>query len=66
MVIFLGAWAALKVPQIMVEIKFLGISFTILRFVLTVFALVIIGMIMEWILRKFPDKDWIKSEMKLI
>jgi len=50
MVIFLGSWAALKIPQLMVEIKFLGISFTGLRFGLTLAALVIMGLIMESIL----------------
>ena len=37
MVIFLGSWAALKIPQLMVEIKFLGIVFTSLRFILTLY-----------------------------
>lgn len=46
MVIFLGSWAALKIPQLMVEIKFLGISFTLLRFVLTLLALTLIGLLM--------------------
>ncbi|NCB42689.1 MAG: hypothetical protein EOM59_08720 [Clostridia bacterium] len=58
MVIFLGSWAALKIPQLMVEIKFLGLSFTLARFVLTLLALVLIGFLMEVILRKHPDKAW--------
>lgn len=60
MVVFLGSWAALKIPQLMVEIKFLGLSFTLLRFVLTLIALLLIGMLMEKILHKYPDQDWIK------
>jgi uncharacterized membrane protein YraQ (UPF0718 family) len=51
MVIFLGSWAALKIPQLMVEIKFLGIAFASLRFVLTLSALVLVGKLMEFILR---------------
>lgn len=51
-VIFLGAWAALKIPQLMVEIKFLGLSFTALRFILTSVALIIIGAIIELAFRK--------------
>ncbi|MDI9596779.1 MAG: permease [Atribacterota bacterium] len=47
MVIFLGSWAALKIPQLLVEIKFLGVAFTLLRFVLTFTVIVIIGIIME-------------------
>lgn len=57
MVVFLGSWAALKVPQLMVEIKFLGIAFTLLRFVLTLIALVLMGLLMEKIFRKFPDVE---------
>ena len=60
MVIFLGSWAALKIPQLMVEIKFLGISFTLARFVLTLLALALIGFLMEVILRKHPDKAWLE------
>lgn len=62
MVIFLGSWAALKIPQLMVEIKFMGLPFAALRFVLTLVALVLVGMVMELILRKSPDKAWILSE----
>ena len=51
MVIFLGSWAALKIPQLMVEIKFLGIPFTMLRFSLTLVALLLIGLLMEAILQ---------------
>ncbi len=61
MVIFLGSWAALKIPQLMIEIKFLGISFTLVRFVLTLLALILMGFLIEIILRRFPDKAWIES-----
>ncbi len=61
MVIFLGAWAALKIPQLMVEIKFLGIAFASLRFILTLVALVLMGMLMEFLLRLKPDKAWLEN-----
>ncbi|MFA7099577.1 MAG: permease [Eubacteriales bacterium] len=61
MVIFLGSWAALKIPQLMVEIKFLGVSFTLLRFSLTLVALLLVGLLMETILRKNPDKIWLEN-----
>jgi len=51
-VIFLGAWAALKIPQLMVEIKFLGLPFTALRFILTLSGLILIGSIMNLAFRK--------------
>ena len=59
MVMFLGSWAALKIPQLMVEIKFLGISFALLRFILTLTALMLIGWVMEAALRKYPDQKWL-------
>ncbi len=55
-VIFLGSWAALKIPQLMVEIKFLGITFALVRFVLTTAALVLMGLFMQAVLKRFPDK----------
>jgi uncharacterized membrane protein YraQ (UPF0718 family) len=61
MVIFLGSWGALKIPQLMVEIKFLGVSFTVLRFFLTLAALLLIGPLMELILRLSPDKAWLEN-----
>jgi uncharacterized membrane protein YraQ (UPF0718 family) len=64
MVIFLGSWAALKIPQLMVEIKFLGISFALVRFILTLTALMLIGWVMEAALRKYPDKKWLESTDK--
>ncbi len=61
MVIFLGSWAALKIPQLMVEIKFLGVAFASLRFVLTLSALVLVGTLMELILRFKPDQAWLEN-----
>jgi len=61
MVVFLGSWSALKIPQLIVEIKFLGVSFALARFILTLMALMLIGFLMEAILRKHPDKKWLES-----
>ncbi len=52
MIIFLGSWATLKIPQLLVEIKFLGGAFTSLRFVLTFMVIIIIGIIMEILFKK--------------
>ncbi|NLP18475.1 MAG: permease [Firmicutes bacterium] len=46
-VIFLGTWAAAKIPQVMVEAKFLGLSFALLRLVLTLGAILAMGYLME-------------------
>ncbi len=61
-VLFLGSWAALKIPQLMIEIKFLGPAFTGLRFVLTLAALVFVGMFMEFILKRNPGYPWLKEQ----
>lgn len=63
-VIFLGSWAALKIPQLMVEVKFLGWNFALLRFVLTTAALVLMGLFMKGILQKFPDTKWLEEGEK--
>jgi len=46
-IIFLGVWASLKVPQLGVEIQFIGLKFSILRFIFTLISIIIIGIIME-------------------
>ncbi len=60
-VIFLGSWAALKIPQLMVEVKFLGLKFALVRFGLTTIALILMGLCMKSILQKFPDKVWLNN-----
>jgi uncharacterized membrane protein YraQ (UPF0718 family) len=52
-VIFLGAWAAIKIPQLVAEMEFMGLPFTALRFVLTLTAVILIGQIMEILIK--PD-----------
>lgn len=46
-IVFLTAWACVKLPQELVEIQFMGIEFTIIRFGLTVVASVLMGLIIE-------------------
>lgn len=46
-IIFLGVWASLKVPQLGVEIQFVGLKFSILRFIFTLISVFLIGIIME-------------------
>lgn len=61
MVIFMGSWGALKIPQLIVEVKFLGLPFTALRFILTLLALILIGMLIEYILLNHPDKALLEN-----
>jgi len=61
MVIFLGSWGALKIPQLIVEVKFLGLPFAALRFILTLLALILMGMIIEYFLLNKPDKSSLEN-----
>ena len=61
-IIFLGSWAALKIPQLMVEIKFLGLSFAVVRFFLTLAALILIGSFMKFFLERYPDQSWLDND----
>jgi len=48
--IFLGTWGATKLPQVLVEFKFLGVEFTLVLQALTVISVFLIGLIMECLL----------------
>ncbi|MBC8175640.1 MAG: permease [Candidatus Marinimicrobia bacterium] len=50
-VIFLSAWACIKIPQELVEWHFLGFNFMIARLTLTIIFVWIMAMIMELILK---------------
>ena len=51
-VIFLSAWACLKIPQELVELQFLGWKFMVLRWTLTVILVVIMGAVIEKLVSK--------------
>ena len=46
-VVFLFAWACIKVPQELVEFQFLGFRFMVARLVLTIVFAIIVGLIIE-------------------
>ncbi|MEA3558409.1 MAG: permease, partial [Candidatus Thermoplasmatota archaeon] len=46
-IIFLSAWACIKIPQEMVELRFLGLEFMLLRLALTVTFVVMMGISVE-------------------
>lgn len=52
MVIFLGAWATLKVPILLMEIRFVGLRFSLLRLALTLPFIILIGFSMEGLLER--------------
>ncbi|MBS3765943.1 permease [Candidatus Bipolaricaulota bacterium] len=49
-VVFLSAWAAMKIPQEMLEIQFLGVDFMAIRLVLTLVSVSLMGLFMEKII----------------
>ncbi|GAI58956.1 unnamed protein product, partial [marine sediment metagenome] len=54
-IIFLSAWACIKIPQEMVELKFLGLKFMAARLILTIIFVVIMGLSIEKII-EWTDK----------
>lgn len=54
-IIFLSAWACIKIPQEMVELRFLGLEFMLLRLSLTIIFVVIMGISIEKIIQ-WTDK----------
>ncbi len=51
-VVFLSAWAAMKIPQEMLEIQFLGLDFMATRLMLTLASVSLMGLFMEKIIEK--------------
>lgn len=47
MLAFLTAWACIKLPQEMVELRFMGLKFTLLRLGLTILAAWLMGLLTE-------------------
>ena len=54
-VIFLSAWACIKLPQELVELQFLGIKFMAARLILTIIFVAIMGLFMERLI-EWTDK----------
>ncbi|MDA3941699.1 MAG: permease [Spirochaetia bacterium] len=46
-IIFLSAWACIKLPQELVELRFMGLKFMIIRLSFTIIMVVIMGLIIE-------------------
>jgi len=60
-IVFLSAWACIKIPQEMVEFQFLGGKFMFLRLILTVIFVIIMGISIEKIII-WNDKKISKSK----
>ena len=59
-IIFISAWACIKLPQELMEIQFLGIEFTLLRLALTIIFVILMGLIIEKII-VFTDRKNINA-----
>jgi len=46
-VVFISAWACIKIPQELVELQFLGFPFMGVRLLLTVFFVILMGLLIE-------------------
>ncbi len=56
-IIFLSAWACIKIPQEMMELQFLGFKFMALRLVLTIFFVISMGKIIEVLIEWSENKS---------
>lgn len=56
-VVFLSAWAAMKIPQEMIEIQFLGLGFMATRLVLTLVFVSVMGLAIEKIMDRTGSLD---------
>ncbi len=56
-VIFLSAWACIKIPQELVEMQFLGAKFMIIRLGLTIVFITIMGLIIDKLIGDEPIKQ---------
>ncbi len=65
MVVILSSWAVIKVPMLVVEANFLGVKFTAVRFLLTVPAILIMGLIIEKLVKKEDIKESFEDEITL-
>jgi len=62
-VVFISAWACIKIPQELVELQFLGFKFMGTRLLLTIFFVILMGLLIEQLAfqknknRFTPDKE---------
>jgi len=62
-IIFLSAWACIKIPQEMVELQFMGIQFMISRLILTIIFVVLMGLFIERIIKWSDKEEGVKNEV---
>lgn len=55
--IIVGAWASMKIPLLLFEVSAMGIKFTLIRFVMDIFGVLIIAFAMEKILTDDDERE---------
>ena len=60
-IVFLSAWACIKIPQEMVELQFLGLNFMASRLILTIVFVSLMGVAIEHMI-EWSDKKAIESK----
>jgi uncharacterized membrane protein YraQ (UPF0718 family) len=60
-IVFLSAWACIKLPQEMVELQFLGLNFMASRLILTIVFVSLMGVAIEHMI-EWSDKKAIESK----
>lgn len=66
LVIILSSWAVIKVPMLLVEMKFLSVRFMIIRLLLTVPAILLMGVIVERLVPRASIKSIDEQKVPLI
>ena len=61
-IVFLSAWACIKIPQEMVELQFLGLKFMVVRLILTIIFVMLMGISIEKLIGPTMDKQTAGSE----
>lgn len=56
-VVFISAWACIKIPQELVELRFLGFKFMGTRLILTIFFVIFMGLFIEHLVAQKKQKQ---------
>jgi uncharacterized membrane protein YraQ (UPF0718 family) len=64
-IVFLSAWACIKLPQELVELQFLGFDFMVSRLILTIVFVIIMGVLIERII-EWSNKEMMKNGKRVL
>lgn len=64
-IIILSSWAVIKIPMLFVEMNFLGLRFTVIRFILTLPVILFMGYLMERLIKREDIKTESPKDMAL-